>query len=73
MTTGGSNTATGWEALIANTTGTSNTALGYAAGNNVTTANNVICIGAQGANVSDTCYIGEIFGATSSRRNCRFH
>jgi len=65
-TFGNNNTAIAYQALIANTTGTSNTALGYAAGNNVTTANNVICIGAQGANVSDTCYIGEIFGATSS-------
>jgi hypothetical protein len=34
----------------------------------VTTANHVICIGAnvQGENVSNTCYIGNIFGVTSS-------
>jgi Chaperone of endosialidase len=28
----------------------------------VTTANDVICIGAIGANVSNSCYIGQIFG-----------
>jgi Chaperone of endosialidase len=34
----------------------------------VTTASNVICIGASvdGANVSNSCYIGSIFGETSS-------
>ena len=30
------------------------------------TANNVICIGAAGANVSNSCFIGQIFGVTSS-------
>ncbi len=65
-TTGGDNTATGYFAL-GNTTGNSNTALGAGAGANVTTANNVICIGTnvQGENVSDTCFIGNIFGFTS--------
>ena len=33
---------------------------------NVTTADNVIAIGASGANVSNSCYIGSIFGQTSS-------
>jgi hypothetical protein len=40
-----------------------NTALGFDAGLNVTTASNVVCIGANvaGANVSDSCFIGNIY------------
>src|SRR4029077_13776694 len=34
---------------------------GRAAGQNVTTANNVIAIGTNGANVSNSCYIGQIY------------
>ena len=62
------NTANGLNALVENTSGGSNTALGVGAGNNVTTANNVICIGAAvfGSNTDDSCYIGSIFGQTSS-------
>jgi hypothetical protein len=40
--------------------------LGSGAGDNVTTASDVICIGAGGANVSNSCFIGQIFGTTSS-------
>jgi hypothetical protein len=42
-----------------------NVALGYFAGSNVTTANNVICIGASvsGFNVDNSCFIGNISGA----------
>jgi len=42
--------------------------LGDGAGANVRTASNVICIGAlvAGENVSNSCYIGSIFGQTSS-------
>ena len=58
------NTASGVNALFGNTSGTNNTALGDAAGINVTTANNVICIGTGGANVSNSCYIGSIAGQT---------
>ena len=47
-----------------NTSGTFNTALGFEAGSSVTTANNVIAIGTTGANVSFSCYIAHIFGAT---------
>ncbi len=65
-TTGQANTASGVQALFNNTTGGANIALGVAAGQNVTTANNVICIGADGNNVDNACYIGQIFGATSS-------
>jgi hypothetical protein len=38
-------------------------AVGWEAGSGVTTANNVICIGANvdGENVSDSCYIGNIY------------
>jgi len=39
--------------------------LGTGAGVSVTTASNVIAISANGENVSNTCYIGNIFGVTS--------
>ncbi len=62
-TTGMSNTAVGQSALV-HSTGSGNTALGFTAGNGVTTANNVICIGngVAGADVSDSCFIGNISG-----------
>ena len=65
-TTGYNNTANGDGALLANTTGSGNTALGANAGSGITTAHDVICVGAVGANVSNSCYIGNIFNATSS-------
>jgi len=67
-TTGQSNTAIGERSLPNNITGSNNTALGSEAGNNVSTASNVICIGAGvfGADVSNSCFIGQIFGATSA-------
>src|SRR6266853_6779950 len=65
-TIGSSNTAIGAAALHSNTTGTSNIAIGVNAGDSITTANDVICIGVLGANVSNSCYIGNIFNATSS-------
>jgi hypothetical protein len=66
-TTGNENTATGDHALFNNTTGRFNTALGFSAGISVTTADNVICIGQSvfGANVSNTCFIGNIRGVTT--------
>jgi hypothetical protein len=64
--TGDNNTAIGFGTLANNTTGSSNIALGLEAGFHVTTADNVICIGELGENVSNSCYIGQIFGATSS-------
>ena len=66
-TTGTGNTANGFTALR-DSTGNDNTALGAGAGGNVTTASNVICIGAGvfGANVDNSCYIGNIFGSTSA-------
>jgi hypothetical protein len=81
-TTGFGNSAIGWGALSFNTagqlntavgqnalegsSGNENTALGEGAGALVTTANNVICIGANavGENLSNSCYIGNIFGQT---------
>ena len=72
-TTGNNNTAVGNSALDANN-GSNNTALGINAGANVTTASNVTCIGAnvEGANASNSCYIGQIFGATSSSGSAVF-
>ena len=58
------NTAMGYAALL-NSTGDNNTALGRTAGINVFTASNVICIGNQGADVSDTTWIGNVFGVTT--------
>ena len=65
-TAGFQNTAVGDAALANSISGNANIALGILAGSGVTTAENVICIGADGANVSDTCYIGNIFGETSA-------
>ncbi len=59
-TVSNSNTAVGNAALSFNTTGAGNIALGALAGLAVTTADNVICIGADGADVSNSCYIGNI-------------
>ena len=39
-----------------------NIALGVDAGSAVTTANNVICIGSPGANLDNSCFIGNIYG-----------
>ena len=66
-TVGNSNTAIGEAALAENTTGRQNTAIGFQAGLDVSTAANVICIGANvaGANVSNSCYIGNIFNRSS--------
>jgi len=67
-TTGSDNTAVGVFALLGNTTGNNNVAIGRSAGDHVITASNVIAIGADvpGADVSNSCFIGQIFGATSS-------
>ncbi|PYK10944.1 MAG: hypothetical protein DME61_02085 [Verrucomicrobia bacterium] len=62
---GNGNTAAGINALLNNTTGNGNTVLGVAAGGGITTANNVICIGTDGNNVDNSCFIGNIFGSTS--------
>jgi trimeric autotransporter adhesin len=62
-TTGFGNTAIGDNALSSNTTGSNNTALGFSAGTAVTTASNVIAIGTEGANVDNTCFIGNIRNA----------
>lgn len=58
--TGNTNVAIGESAFTANTTGSGNIGLGYFAGVNVTTADSVICIGASGQNVDNTCFIGNI-------------
>jgi trimeric autotransporter adhesin len=65
-TTGHDNTAVGVSSLFNNPAGSSNIALGSLAGQSVTTASHVICIGDAGQDVSNSCYIGQIFGQTSS-------
>jgi len=60
-TTGDNNTAIGVVALSANTSGAFNTALGRGAGIGLSTANNVISIGISAENVSNSCYIGQIY------------
>ncbi len=64
-TTGESNVAIGRGALANSTTGVSNLALGIDAGNQVSTASNVIAIGHTAADVSDTTWIGNVFGVTT--------
>ena len=64
-TTGSINTAIGVSALLNNSTGNLNTALGGGAGNNVLTASNVICIGASGADVSNTTWIANIYNTAT--------
>jgi endosialidase-like protein len=66
-THGSGNTAVGYGALSVNTTGENNIGIGAVAGSNITTASNVICIGANvpGANVSNSCFIGNIRGITT--------
>jgi hypothetical protein len=63
-TLGGNNTAVGFNALHNSTSGSNNIALGAEAGNLVTTASNVISIGSAGADVDDSCYIGNIWQQT---------
>jgi hypothetical protein len=65
--TGNQNTAIG-SLTLPSSTGSNNIAVGFESGENVSTANNVICIGTnvRGNNVNDACYIGNIFGSTSS-------
>jgi len=63
---GEANTAIGSGALFSNTSGGFNTALGFEAGAGVTTAVNVIAIGADGANVSNSCFIGHIRDVTTA-------
>jgi hypothetical protein len=66
-TSGSGNTADGYQTLLVSSTGSSNTALGRDAGSGVTTASNVICIGALvfGEDVDNTTWIGNIYGTTT--------
>ena len=68
-TTGFANTASGAGALLFNTNGAFNTALGFEAGASVTTASHVIAIGTAGANVSNSCYIGQIYGTFNTAQS----
>jgi hypothetical protein len=63
--TGLNNTAIGDSALSNAITGSNNTALGAGAGANVETASNVISIGVSGEDVSNTAWIGNIYGVAT--------
>ena len=71
-TTGAGNTAVGGNALSSSITGNGNIALGNNAGANVVTASDVTCIGSVGADVSNSCFISRIFGATSTNGTAVF-
>src|SRR5262249_441570 len=66
-TTGGDNTANGKNALSGNHTGNGNTALGANSGAGIVKANNVtsIAAGVAGADVSNTTWIGNVYGVTT--------
>ena len=59
------NTAIGYQALYNSTSGDRSVAVGAFAGGNVVTASNVICIGAEGADASDTTWLGNVYGVTT--------
>ena len=71
-TEGHANTAVGFAALE-HATGSFNTGVGDQAGFNVTTANNVICIGSGGDNIDNSCFIANIYSnsPTSNRDRSR--
>jgi hypothetical protein len=60
-TTGSGNTAVGTSTLVNSTSGNGNIALGFSAGNAVNIASNVIAIGTLGQDVSNSCFIGQIY------------
>jgi hypothetical protein len=60
-TTGSGNTAVGTSTLVNSTSGNGNIALGFTAGNAVNIASNVIAIGTLGQDVSNSCFIGQIY------------
>jgi len=68
-TSGIFNTANGYQALFNNITGSGNTGLGVNAGSAVTTASNVIAIGTTAADVSNSCFVGNIRGVTTANSN----
>ena len=83
ITTGSGNTAVGFQSLLNNTAGENNTAVGEStlvnctgtgsiaigshAGEFVGSSNNVIAIGSPGDDVDNSCFIGNIFGVTSTQ------
>jgi hypothetical protein len=67
-TVGSGNTGLGDEAGQNITSGNNNVIVGFQSGSGVATANNVICIGASvaGADVENSCYIGNIYGGDAT-------
>ena len=67
------NVAIGYDAGVNMTAGSHTVLIGPSAGKNIQEAFNVICIGesAGGANVSGTCFIGNIVGITTQNNDAR--
>jgi hypothetical protein len=63
--TGSFNCAFGDEALLHNVSGSANVAIGPAAGDKITTASGIIAISNSAADVSNTCWISNIYGVTT--------
>jgi hypothetical protein len=63
---GENNTAVG-ESTLLNCTGSGSIAIGSHAGEFVGSSNNVIAIGSPGDDVDNSCFIGNIFGVTSTQ------
>jgi len=62
-------TAVGRFALHNSTSGDFKIALGHGAGGNVTTPSKVICIGSDGANVTQSCFISNNRGVTTAQND----
>jgi hypothetical protein len=65
-TAGENNTAVG-ESTLVNCTGSGSIAIGSHAGEFVGSSNNVIAVGSPSDDVHNSCFIGNIFGATSTQ------
>jgi len=63
--TGSSNCAFGDGALFNNVSGSANVAIGIAAGDKITTGSGIIAISNSAADVSNTCWISNIYGVTT--------
>jgi hypothetical protein len=65
---GSENVAIG-DSVLFSATGSNNSAFGAFAGSNVGIVNNVICIGTAGADVDNSCFIGNVYGTTTANND----